>query len=346
MYVRTFQPVVLSEIGTARHGKSSLRRPASTPTMNVKVYGFNIDTKLPSGISRTCVYEYMAQTCGSTLGKFYRYGAKKLNDGSEHGEWWAGIILKVRDSKAFTKLVEGEDGKAVLTAETLAENEKLVEISYFVAHPQTGSGLMAHHYQATSLWGFSGICQRLFVPCQKAAKAAALAAATGLTKKQKKELRLLYKTKFKLGQLCNDTDLKTLVKQLNRVSTFELRLSTVRTKERFLRGIAEKADSEIIKLVFPADESVADLADDAEKLSTDADVDDIKVTGVDSKKKRQESFKDKNPLLFDEYDYDKLMKGFNIDLGDWGKSIEESTAIKRLIATAKGTSTYQLLTKA
>lgn len=311
--------------------------------MKIKVYGFKFTkAKLPKAMQAKDVFAYMKAAAGAKLGKLYRFGAHSVAYGEDKSEWWGGMILKVRDSSAFTKLTQ-KGGKTILTAETLAENEQLVELTYFVAHPETGSGLLAHHYQGTSLPAFGGVCRRVFIAAQRKARALAM---SGKTTAEQKALRIIFVGELVLEQLCNDTDLKSLVKELKRVSSFELRLATLETKEKFLQGIAEKASNEVIKFTFPPGTDVEGLADDAVELSESEEVAEIKVTGYDSKKNRREYFKDQNPLVFSEFDYDEIMKGLVLDLDNWPSSITGSTAIKKLLAIAHGKSTLHLLKNA
>jgi hypothetical protein len=313
--------------------------------MKIKVYGFKFDkAKLPKAMKAVDLFDRMSAAAGSKLGIRYRYGAKlvSVGEGEAAVQWWGGMILKVRDSSAFTKLTE-KDGKTILSAETLADNEKLVELTYFVAHPETGSGLLAHHYHGTSLMAFAGVCQRVFSQLQKASRATALADKTTA---EKKKIAKEFKGVLELQQLCNDTDLKSLVKQLKRVSSFELTLATLETKEKFLQGVSEKASNEIIKFTFPPETDIDGLADDAEELSKQDEVAAIKVVGYDSKKNRREYLNDQNPLVFHEADYDKAMKGLVLDLNEWGKSISDSAMVQKLIAVASGKSTLHLLKNA
>lgn len=311
--------------------------------MKIKVYGFKFTkSKLPKAMKATDVFAFMKAAAGSKLGKLYRFGTHTVAFGDDKSQWWGGMILKVRDSSAFTKLTQ-KGGKTILTAETLAENEQLVELTYFVAHPETGSGLLAHHYHGTSLPSFGRVCRRVFLAAQRKARALAL---SGKSTAEQKALRKTFVGDLVLEQLCNDTNLKDLIKELKRVSSFELRLATLETKEKFLQGIVEKASNEIIKLTFPPDTDVDELADDAVKLADSEEVAEIKVSGYDAKKNHREYFKDQNPLVFHEFDYDEIMKGLVLDLDDWATSISGSNAIKKLLAIAHGKSTLHLLKNA
>lgn len=308
--------------------------------MKIKVYGFKFNKgKLPEVMQVTDLYGHMLIHAGAKIGKLYQLGACKVSSGQDMKDWWGGMVLKVRDSNAFTKLTQ-KNGKTILTAETLAENEQLVELTYFVAHPETGSGLLAHHYHGTSITSFGAVCRRVFRSAQKNARTHA---QIGKGPAEIKALAKQFTGELVLEQLCNDADLKKLVKELKRVSSFELRLATLETKETFLQGVIEKASNEVIKLSFPPDADVEELADDAVKLAESEEVAEIKVSGYDEKKNRREYFKDQNPLVFHEFEYDDIMKGLALDLGNWETSIRDSNAIKKLLSIASSKTTLNLL---
>jgi hypothetical protein len=311
--------------------------------MKIKVYGFKFNQrKLPTAMKATDAFAAMQSATGVKLGEIYRVGAHPVVLQGGQSQWWGGMVLKVRDSSAFTKMTK-KAGKTILTAETLAENEQLVELTYFVAHPETGSGLLAHHYHGTSLTSFGNVCRRVFAAAQRKARLAALGTTPSA---EHKALRKTYAGELFLEQLCNDTNLKDLIKELKRVSSFELRLATLETKETFLKGVIEKASNEVIKLTFPPEADVEGLADDAVNLADAEEVAEIKVSGYDAKKNYREYFRDQNPLVFHEFDYDDIMKGLVLDLDDWAASISGSSAIKKLLSIAHGKSTLNLLKKA
>ena len=196
--------------------------------MKINVYGFRFNkSKLPERMRTTDVFVRMQKEPGMKVGETYRYGADKVvaNAGGSETEWWGGIILKLRDAKAFTKLTEG-DGEMVLTAETLAKNEKLVELTYFVAHPDTGSGLLAQHYHGASIPAFDLACSRVFKTVQKEAIEIA---SRGKSAQEQKAIAKQYRGSLPLEQIARDTNLKDLVKQLKHVSSFELKLFTLET---------------------------------------------------------------------------------------------------------------------
>ena len=116
------------------------------------------------------------------------------------------------------------------------------------------------------------------------------------------------------------------------------------TNQTFLRGIVEKASRSTLRLTFPSDAIVAELAEIAGDLSGNKMIEGLKVSGYDEQNLKHAYHDDRNPLVFDVLDYDKFTSGLRIDLSDWGKSINSSEMIRHLIKVASVESNYSLLT--
>jgi hypothetical protein len=317
--------------------------------MKVRVYGYKFEAdRVPPAMSRLDLYEYMEKNAGCKLGAVYQYGAVKVKlpngPAGVMQEWWGGMLLKIRDAKAYMKLTE-KDGKTVLTAEDLAENEKLAEVNFFLAHPETGSGLYAHHSQSASLINFGRVCNRVFNTDRREQKKTEVN-GNHLSKDEQEAIKSKYEGELIMGQLCMTAGVKDLVRSLHKVSSFEYRFSTVKTHEKFLQGISEQAESETIRFSFPPDADVDALADSLDASLAEGDVDEFKVKGVDKHGKAQEYRLATNPLIFDEYDYDSKMKGLVLDLSDWKGSITNSVIIAHLGKVASNRKVMQLLKKA
>ncbi len=315
--------------------------------MNVRTYGFNFDkTIAPAAMPPAMVFEILAARAGARLGVSYQFGAAKVpvHVGSKVEQWWGGMMVRIRDSKGYLKLTEKE-GKSVLTEETLGEGEKLAEVSFFLAHPETGNGLLTHHYHATSIFSFGSVLAKVFETERRHRRDVELLTPE-LTTKAKKAIRQKYAGKLELGQLYLDANLKALVKALKSVSSIDFRLTTVKTREKFLQGIAERAESERIQFTFSKEADVDDLADAVDSAADSSFVEDVEVRGRGKDGEAKRFSVNNNPEVFDEYDYDTMMKGLKLDLSDWNGSIQKSTAIQRLIKVTAKASVMQLLLKA
>lgn len=313
--------------------------------MKLRVFGFTFDkTVLPEAMSAPEVFDLMQSTPGTYYSKRFQCGTKRIktmHKGVEE-DWWAGILLRVRDAKSFMKLAE-ENGKLRITAESLGDNEKLAEVNFFIAHPQTGSGLFTYHHQAASLGNFRWLCYKIFNDERKK-RISAINNDKDLKSKEKRQRIASLRGKLSLSQLCREEGFTDLIKKLKSVKSFEVKLTTVKTKERLFRGIAEKAVSETLCFNFPTDIDVANLSDAIGKVVDEDDVDSASVSGTNATTGESERFKlENNYMVFDEMDYDESMN-LQLDLSDWGNSIESSLLIEKLLKVACGRSTRQLLT--
>jgi len=131
--------------------------------MNIKVYGFRVLKKhLPQAYSPVDVFKAIKENRGTALDRrgYLRIAAVSTrwkHDGN-YEEWWAGLILRVRDAATFNRL-ESSGGKLELESLDL-KGGKIADLSYFIAHGETGSGLIASYYQAP---GFTALkfCMKL-----------------------------------------------------------------------------------------------------------------------------------------------------------------------------------------
>lgn len=239
-------------------------------------------------------------------------------------------------------------GRQVLTTEMLKENQSLVEASFFVANPRTGAGLFAHHYQAAPL--HSGLFV-LFSNSFQALQEGEMKAATEdeqLSDADRKKRHLDLKGQIWPQQLVMEEGFKKLVASLKSVSTIKVRLATVSSAKRLFQGYGFMPERETCEFKIPKGALPAEIAECLDHALTTHQLTDAKVTGLTSNDTETNVSKDKNknPQVFDIQDYDELMKGFELDISDYMKTLLQAKVIKHLIAIARGRSVWQLLEKA
>jgi hypothetical protein len=314
--------------------------------MKVRIFGFCFDAAtVPPALSRATAFDQMVAHPGTRHNVTTHYGATRITKplASGHGqqEWIAGLVLRVRDSQAFMKFIDN-GGQQVLTAEELGEGEKLAEASFFVAHPDTGSGLITHHYHATSIMSFGILCSRIFNAHRKAAYAAAIAAAGSTA--ERRNVKQQFRGALRLNQLSQESNLKELVKRLERVNSAEFAFTSVRTRETLFRGIASKAEKERIRFQFPPDTDPDEIAEALDPVLGADDLDEVKVSGKDSQGQKKDYWLEQNPLVFGEYDYDDAMRHLRLDLSDWPASIAGAGPIDTLARIAGSRTVLHQLT--
>lgn len=310
--------------------------------MKIKLLGYNIDkTTFPEALKRSDIYEHISTLNGLAVTKTFLIGTTQVRVPVATGveKWWGGMSLRIRDAKAFNKMVSTA-GKVTLKAEKLEDNEKLAEVNFFVAHPETGSGLFSYYSGSSSLIGFGLGLRRAFADYRSALRKGALKAAPV---KDRPEISKKYAGILDVGQLCQNKDLKTLVASLAKVKSCELRLSSVVSRQTLFRGVAQFAKSESVRFALSDDVDPLEFGDAVEEAAKGEEVESIAVRGLDSHGVSQTYKAVENALSFGELDYDSVMGDIRLDLSDWATSIKDSPIIQKLAATAAGNKTHALL---
>lgn len=312
--------------------------------MKVKIYGFSVNSsKLPSAVNAPQFFGSVTSLPWLSVGKNYKLGVATVQVPTASGPetWMAGMSIKVRDAKAFNKLID-DNGQLTLTSENLEENAKLAEVNFFIAHPATGNGLYCYYSSSVSLMMFSLMMKRAFREYVRTVRDAAVKATPV---KQRKAVRATFKGELDIGQLCQVKDLKALVAALAAVKSCDFRFNTVVSEKTLFRGIAERSKNETIKFALMDDADVGELAEAIDKASADDSVDEITVRGTDAGGNAQTYHIEENALQFGDFEYDDYMGNLQLNLNNWAHSIKNSSVIAKLVAIAAGGRVHNLLSK-
>lgn len=303
--------------------------------MNIRIYGFQIDRKqLPPAMSASHIFSAIEANAGKPVDK---NGLVRMSATSADWEfdqkaetWWAGMILRARDTKSFNQLNE-ENGKLKLTSKQL-EGGKIAEICYFIANKTTGSGLLASYHTGPGLPVFSAFASKLFNDARSEFLKIALLSA--LTAKEKKITNANYRGKLRFTQLVRSEDLKTLLKQLKKVSSMEIQYSAVAANGSRFSRLKASAITEAIKLSFPAGFALEDeIADELiSELGANQEME-AKVFGKDERGAKMVVSSDllRNKMIFAESDYDEMLGDLELSLDDWAPTIQGSKVVKWLL---------------
>jgi hypothetical protein len=317
--------------------------------MNIRIYGFGlIKTGFPEAVAAFEVLDALIENAGKPLGKKHliHAGAARIPikyDGQEES-WYGGLIFRARDAKSFNQLIE-ENGELVLTAKQLEGGNKIAELCYFLAHPETGNGLIACYHGGPGVPMLERVLRSMLSGVRRSKMKEAFADA-GKDRAKKDEVFRIFKGELKLSHLVRKGTLKELFAELTRVTSLELRLSTVEMTTGLFSKMKAKAVTEIKKLKFAPDfnfdeelmeELIADI--DAEE------VDGASIVGKNSKGETKIISSDalRNKMIFDEKDYDELLGTFTLQLKDWDKTISESSVIHWLQAISRTPANRSLL---
>jgi hypothetical protein len=305
--------------------------------MEIKIYGFTFDkSKLAKALPAPKIYPLL-EAEKPIKWKHFQVACKRMpfeahrKSGIYTDEWWAGIVLKIRDAQNFTYLTE-EKGKTVLTAEELAPGRKLAEVGFFLAHPQTGRGLLSHYHQSCSIINLGQIIHKIYADqCRK--RIQEIADSKEGTIKYRRSLARFHRGAAYIDQMLVAGKLSDLVRQLRTVNNVRVGVQSIELKESRFKFLQTKSHRETITFFLPGDANAASVADWIDEVEM-ADDEELTVRGKTGLGKAEVFHRERNPLVFGRLDYDAMTKDLRLDLNDWEGSIRNSVLIRELHRTA------------
>ena len=172
--------------------------------MRVNIHGFSFDqSKKPNDIEISDIFDCVSARAGaSELGKLYRCAIVELPplDGVSVGSQYGGMMLRFRDAKSFTKYSQS-GGQIILSSESLDPEDKLAEVSFFVANKSSGSGVITHYQHAPSILNLGYIAKRILRDIQKERRSK-IDDDTTLTGREKKAAKKKISGSIEVQQLC------------------------------------------------------------------------------------------------------------------------------------------------
>lgn len=320
--------------------------------MIVRAIGFCVDLpKLPPAMN--CGHAFTAlQNQGTNpidrRGNFRGSSKEFTNVYREDSEsWWAGIILKSRDAKTFSKVTASETSVR-MTAEQLADG-KIAESTYFVVNPNTGKGLMACYYGGPSFKSLEWALKKVFTQLQISLRRQVLDQAVGDDARH--SAKETYKGVFSIYPLIRQGNLKSMMKDFSRVNSIELKIGTVDSTHRMLSRITDpKSVVRIEKYLLPPyyvfDDDHDEEADQIVEACTNPNVEATIIGVQNGFKDRLSSNDEKNKHIFASIEYDDLHGQFVFQQDGSASNIDNSPVISWLRSHINSHDVHQLLTTA
>jgi len=301
--------------------------------MKMRVYGFGWNPEFaPKAVLPAAVFERITEVPGREFGS-HLAAVTKL------GDWWGGLLLKIRDARKFTRLRK-EDGVLVLSAHELENDERLAETNFFVAHESNGHGLYCHHYLSASLLGdFGYYCSSRFAEMVKARKEKRLEEDPKLPTAH----RNAFRGRLVLEQILKPGSFDNYVRELRQINTLEANLVTFKLTNRHFAPLAMQAKRKKIILGFDPNAHMGQIASAIVECRHDGLIDKAKVVGKDQSGREQTYRTNNDAALFGEYEYDDVVANLSVRFDDMEGSIRRSDLIARLLETANDPKVKRLL---
>jgi hypothetical protein len=302
--------------------------------MKMRVYGFGWQPDhLPQDLPAVSVFERIETVSGNEFGDYLAAVTKK-------GEWWAGVLLKIRDPKAITTLRK-QNNVLELKAETLKEGERLAEANFFIGHVSNGHGLYCHHYLSASLLGdFGYYCGQRFQEMRNEKMEKALSAATGLNPKK---IRKRHRGRLVIEQILKPGTFDSHVKALKQITKLEANLVTFEVKQKPFQALTTLARRKKVVLGFDPNAPVGVIANGIVESRTKGLIDKALVVGKDKSETERRYRTDNDSQVFDEYDYAEVVSLITLRFNDLANSIGNSEMITRLIGIGSDSKVKALL---
>jgi hypothetical protein len=291
--------------------------------MKIRVLGFSwVPEFIPKAAPAILAFEQMQRNAGQEIG---RYSVAAMKD----GEWWTGFLLKIRDSRAFTKQ-RLENGTVVFGAERLEDGEKLAEGNFFVAHESNGHGLYCYHHMSASLLGdFGYVAGRMFSVAVKNLRDA-LVKEHGPSSKETKAGKKALAGKLIIAQTLRPGTFNDYVRKLKEIYTLEANLVSFEMKKKTFVTFNKFARRKKISLSFDSNAPMGQIANAIADLNSNHEFENATVSGKDQYGYDQTYKLAKDAQVFDEWDYDEMVVSGDIRFNDIPGSIAASPIIAKL----------------
>lgn len=306
--------------------------------MIVRSFGFSVEAG-HDHVSVTDLFNYMASQNGqpdtskSNERRFYI-------DSTGDADFICGLVVTVKDQKAFCELIKDNGGGFVISVKNLEGENKLMEFNFFVINKDNGLGIYQHYHQScsTSIFGdylkkrYSTLSQDFVQKDIDAAKTAGK-----LTQKKEKEIKSKYRKPLHFSILVQNEKLADVLKKFQQINSFEYELTGISPTVINGTPIAPYVRRTKEKIVFHSKSAIAALADAIQDMVDSVHPKSGRIAVVDSFDDEEipMSVKIANiPEHFGEQDYDAVAAKLDqLDV----TIFSQHQVVKELIATCKDT---------
>src|SRR6266540_2357424 len=304
--------------------------------MKVRILGFQ--WQMGKGITLEDFCNHLQSISGQEKnGKLIALDAK---DG-----YWAGVLLTIKDMKAYCQMKRMEKGFKI-APQKLDDDSRIADFNYFIIHPQTGRGLYQHYHQSPVANTFCNFCRRRYNAFRDERIAAELAAAGGddITNSDYKKIRAKYKGYFGFETLLRQEDFIKCVSAMNNVKNFAFELATITDEEKLFTPASEYASRCSHKVFFGGDTLMSNvkqsIAGTVEKFGLKrATVHGQDEHGQDTVYKLVHDY-----ATYEEFEYDDIIGSVELDSENLKQSVCNAMLVEELLKVAVRPEIKALLT--
>lgn len=150
-------------------------------------------------------------------------------DSKAHPGFVVGLVVTVKDQKAFCELVQSQ-ANFVVTVKNLTGANKLMEFNFFVINQLNGHGLYQHYFQSCSPGTFGNYLKSRYRRLSEESKEAeieVLKKSPGYTAKKEKAIKAAHAAGLNFSLLVHDETLEEVLSEFSKIKAFEYEFAAV-----------------------------------------------------------------------------------------------------------------------
>lgn len=189
--------------------------------MKVRLYGFTLEAGHTKA-ALSDLYDHLALFSGAADNS--RSNERRIYfDKDTDATFARGLVVTVKDQKAFCKLIE-DRGRLVINVENLQGEDKLMEFNFFVINKTNGVGLYQQYHHSCSLGVFGGYLRDHYhtISTEFADREVAELTRRGEhTDKREKGIRKAHRGGLSIATLVHSGTLGAVLRQFQKIKSFE-----------------------------------------------------------------------------------------------------------------------------
>lgn len=231
---------------------------------------------------------------------------------TQKGGYWVGVLLTIKDVSKFMLIRQLK-----VTVQELESGTSIVDVNFFLIHPETGRGLYQYYHHSASVNVFCGLCKKRFISLKRS-----------LEITSRKET-LNYVILEKPETLIESTE------KLKGIKSIELEQVSYTFREENFSPISRFATRIVERAVFTLPSNQEKVKPVVLNILRKVGLKKAFIKGIDPD--GQEVFLKlvNDHAVFQEYDFDDFFGTINLDGNNFDLTIKGSKNIDQLITIAK-----------
>lgn len=306
--------------------------------MKVRIYGF--EWKLGEGITLPLFLEHLKGLPAPPSNNRAIFS-------EENGQFFSGVVVTVKNMKAFCAWKEMESGYEI-SANQLEANTKMADFNFFIIHRETLKGLYQHYHQSFSVNSFCSFSSRQYNSFRKKLIDAEIDAEGGedvITQKGKKEIYRKYKGFLSYSVLLKPESFEKCVEKMKSIGEFSVEFSSVSAEEQRCLPLSELSKRVSHRFVFGEHGNKPGIKDKIRETLNLGEPKKATVQGLGEFGEEVSYKLFKDYATFHELEFNDIIDGVVINSNDLQESIRKSEIIKLLLEIADSNSVKSIICK-